>query len=113
VEPDVCGTLQRLVNWEASLDDLVNEAERSDHHPGPLMCLDVRAVRSVLERCITGGLPVSDLPRWAGAVHMLECVYVDEEDLDLLTQFLFEVSTPELFDPVTTSVCRRWLDRMS
>ncbi|MDT0450859.1 hypothetical protein [Streptomyces hesseae] len=37
----------------------------------------------------------------------------DEPDVDLLTQFLFEVSTPELFEPVTVDVCRRWIDRLA
>ncbi len=37
----------------------------------------------------------------------------DEADFDLLTQFLFEVSSPELFEPVTVSTCQRWLDTLA
>jgi hypothetical protein len=43
---------------------------------------------------------------------MLERVEIDGVDVDLLTQFLFEMSSPELFEPITVDVCQRWTSRM-
>ncbi|GAA2349169.1 hypothetical protein SVIO_106700 [Streptomyces violaceusniger] len=39
-------------------------------------------------------------------------VTIEEAHEDLLTRFLYEVSTPELFEPVTTETCERWLRLM-
>ena len=36
---------------------------------------------------------------------------IEEGHEDLLTQFLFEISTPELFEAVTPDLCCRWLGR--
>lgn len=43
------------------------------------------------------------------AVHFEEEVEVETGYEDLLTQFLVEISTPELFEPVTVQMCQRWL----
>lgn len=43
---------------------------------------------------------------------MLERVEIAEEYVDLLTQLLFEVSSPELFELVTVDLCHRWIIRM-
>jgi hypothetical protein len=43
---------------------------------------------------------------------MLDCVEIDEVDVEMLTQFLFEVSGPELFEPINVDVCQRWISRM-
>lgn len=42
-------------------------------------------------------------------MHFADQVHVEEGHQDLLTQFLVEISTPELFEPVTREVCQRWL----
>ncbi|WP_268981094.1 hypothetical protein [Streptomyces coffeae] len=33
--------------------------------------------------------------------------------MDLLTRFLVEISTPELFEPITVELCRRWHHRLT
>jgi hypothetical protein len=43
---------------------------------------------------------------------MPERVEIHEVDVEILTQFLFEVSSPELFEPITVDVCQRWISRM-
>jgi hypothetical protein len=59
---------------------------------------------------VTAGLASpSQLVDWAQAVHFADHMDVEEEHQDLLTQFLVEISTPELFEPVTREVCQRWL----
>jgi hypothetical protein len=112
MESDGGEALISLIRWDSSLDGLIDAASESDQHEGPAVLLSRPAVQDVLRRCISGELDVAELPRWAGAVHMLDRVEIDEEDVDLLTQFLFEVSTPELFEPVTLTACQRWINQM-
>jgi hypothetical protein len=109
---DTCQALTSLLGWESSLDGLIDAANRCDRHEGPSVRLNRDAVRAVLQRCTSGELDVLQLPRWAGAIHMLERVEIDEVDVEILTQFLFEVSSPELFEPITVDVCQRWISRM-
>ncbi|MEU0839343.1 hypothetical protein ABZ370_07710 [Streptomyces sp. NPDC005962] len=54
----------------------------------------------------------SEVSLWAQTVHFREDVEVEEGHEDLLTQFLFEISTPELFEAVTPDLCYRWLGRL-
>jgi hypothetical protein len=61
------------------------------------------------EKVIDGLVSPDQLVDWAQAVHFDVHVHVEEARQDLLTQFLFEISTPELFEPVTREVCQRWL----
>lgn len=110
---ETCAALTSLIRWNASLDGLIEDANRCDRHDGPPVCLNRTVVRDVLQRCVAGELNIVELPKWSGAVHMLDRLEFDEPDVDLLTQFLFEVSTPELFEPVTVDVCRRWIDRLA
>ncbi|MGW2994630.1 hypothetical protein ACWDA9_23655 [Streptomyces sp. NPDC001193] len=112
MESDPSKALTSLIRWESSLDGLIGEANQCDRIAGPSVHLDRPAVRDVLRRCISGDVDVLELPRWAGSVHMMERVEIDEVDVDLLSQFLFEVSNPELFEPITVDVCRRWLKRL-
>lgn len=112
MESDACQALTSLIRWESSLDGLIEAANRCDRHEGPSVRLDRDAVRDILQRCISGAADVLELSRWAGAVHVLERVEIDEVDVELLTQFLFEVSSPELFEPITVDVCQRWISRM-
>ncbi|WP_327147753.1 hypothetical protein [Nocardia sp. NBC_01329] len=112
MESAACDALTGLILSAEPLDRAVRAAYRCDSSAGPSVILDRPAVRSVLQRCISGELDFRELPRWAGAVHLLDRTEVDEQDIDLLTQFLFEISTPELFEPVTVDVCRQWIDRL-
>jgi hypothetical protein len=112
MESDACQALTSLLRWESSLDGLIGAANRCDLHEGPSVRLDRNGVKGVLRRCVSGELDVLELPRWAAAVHMLDRVEIDEMDVEVLTQFLFEVSSPELFEPITVDVCQRWISRM-
>jgi hypothetical protein len=112
VESDTCQALTSLIRWELSLDCLIDAASRCDRHEGPSARLDRGAVRKVLQRCVSGELDVLKLSRWARAIHMMDRVEIEEVDVEMLTQFLFEVSSPELFEPITVDVCQRWISRM-
>ncbi|WP_155054072.1 hypothetical protein [Streptomyces blattellae] len=112
MEFDACEALTSLIRWESSLDGLIDAANRCDLHEGPSVRLDRNAVMDVLRRCVSGELDVLELPRWAGAVHMLDRVEIDEVGIEVLTQLLFEVSSPELFEPITVDGCQRWISRL-
>ncbi|MFF5717796.1 hypothetical protein [Streptomyces buecherae] len=66
----------------------------------------------VLTKFLAGRLSADDFSDWAEAVHGLDTIGIEEDFDDLLIQFLFEISTPELFWEVNGDVGRRWLDRM-
>jgi hypothetical protein len=105
--------LKELIRWETPLDELIIAANRCDERQGPPVTLDASGVRDVLDRCIANDLSISELPRWAGAVHMMDRIEIDDADLDALTQILFEMSSPELFEPITVSACRTWIERLT
>lgn len=108
--------LTNLIRWDSPLNELIHGANQCGNSYGPPVYLDRSAVKAILRRCISGELEVAELPQWAGAVHMMERIEIDEPeeaDFDLLTQFLFEVSSPELFEPVTVATCQRWLDTLA
>ncbi|MCX2968320.1 MULTISPECIES: hypothetical protein [Streptomyces] len=112
MEPDSCQALTGLMRWESSLDGLIEAANQCDRQEGPPVRLGRDAVVEVLQRCISGELDFFDLPKWADAIHMLDRIEIGEVDVEMVTQFIFEVSTPELFEPITVDVCRRWVSRM-
>ena len=61
------------------------------------------------EKVATGMVGTEQITAWAQAVHFEEAVELETGFEDLLTQFLVEMSTPELFEPVTAEVCQQWL----
>jgi hypothetical protein len=62
---------------------------------------------------LTGEVLPGDLSAWTQELHMREDIDIESGHEDLLTQFLFEMSTPELFEPITRELCSRWLDALS
>ncbi|WP_069814618.1 hypothetical protein [Streptomyces sp. TP-A0874] len=106
------GPLVRLIGWAGVLTNLVREAQRVDSEDGASVCLERWDVKQVLIRCISAELDVAELPEWAEAVHMSERIEIDDTDVDLLTQFLFEISSPELFEQATVELCQRWMGRL-
>ncbi|UGY90777.1 hypothetical protein [Streptomyces gobiensis] len=102
--------LEDLVHWRGQLPELLHALRQ---HTAPACLAFGRGhAADALEKTITGQATPNQLTAWAQAIHLEEDVDIAEEDVDLLTQFLLEVSTPELFEPVTTETCQRWLHRM-
>ncbi|MGW6650596.1 hypothetical protein ACWGA4_12360 [Streptomyces rubiginosohelvolus] len=99
--------LEDLVQWNGELSGLTRNAR----HGQPASAVTFRRGHAVAaaERVTTRLASPGQLVDWAQAVHFEDQVHVDEEHQDLLTQFLVEISTPELFEPVTHEVCQRWL----
>ncbi|MCF6523640.1 tRNA (N6-threonylcarbamoyladenosine(37)-N6)-methyltransferase TrmO [Streptomyces sp. JJ36] len=98
-----------LLHWRGELAELVAAVRRS----GPARSsvrFDRGHAAQAVRRVLTGDVAPEELVAWAQAVHFEEDVEAAEGDEDLLTRFLFEVSSPELFAPLTDALCRRWLD---
>ncbi|GAA2326216.1 hypothetical protein [Streptomyces cuspidosporus] len=98
--------LEDLVHWNGELSKLVAAVRHGD--PAATVTLRRDHIAAVVEKVATGLASPSELIDWAQAVHFEDRVDIDEGHQDLLTQFLVEVSTPELFEPVTLAVCQRW-----
>lgn len=99
--------LEDLVQWNGELAGLIRDARHGE--PGSAVTFRRGHAVAAAERVTTGLASPDQLIDWAQAVHFEDQVHVDEGHQDLLTQFLVEISTPELFEPVTHEVCQRWL----
>ncbi|MFJ4773776.1 hypothetical protein ACIP88_32470 [Streptomyces uncialis] len=99
--------LEDLVQWNGELSGLIRDAR----HGEPTSAVTFRRGHAVaaVERVITAIASPGQLVEWVQAVHFEDQVHVEEGHQDLLTRFLVEISTPELFEPVTHEVCQRWL----
>ncbi|MBO3676893.1 hypothetical protein [Streptomyces sp. NEAU-YJ-81] len=94
------------MHWNGELSELIEAARHGD----PTATVTLRHDHTAaVEKVATGLASPSELIDWAQAVHFEDRVDIDEGHQDLLTQFLVEVSTPELFEPVALAVCQRWL----
>ncbi|WP_329023461.1 MULTISPECIES: hypothetical protein [unclassified Streptomyces] len=99
--------LEDLVRWNGELSELIRDARHSE--PTSTVTFRRGHAVSAVEK-VTAGLATSgQLADWGQALHFEDQVDVEEAHRDLLTQFLVEISTPELFEPVTREVCQRWL----
>ncbi|MEU5582695.1 hypothetical protein ABZ791_28255 [Streptomyces huasconensis] len=105
--------LEALVHWNGDLSELTRSTRntRSARHCSatPLVTFRPDHAAAAVKKVLAGLADPSQLVDWAQAVHFEDHVDIEEEHQDLLTQFLLEISTPELFVPVTREVCRRWL----
>ncbi|SER62427.1 hypothetical protein [Streptomyces qinglanensis] len=99
--------LEELVRWNGELSGPSGNARRSEPTSAVIFRRD-HAVAAV-EKVTTGLASPGQLSDWAQAVHFEDHVQVEDGHQDLLTRFLVEISTPELFEPVTHEVCQQWL----
>jgi len=102
--------VEDFLHWRGALADLIHGVR--DECASPVRVLDRVIVAAALEKVVAGLVEPGEISLWAQTVHFREDVEVEEGHEDLLTQFLFEISTPELFEAVTPDLCHRWLDRL-
>ncbi|MGW1539771.1 hypothetical protein ACWCPM_05780 [Streptomyces sp. NPDC002309] len=105
-------TVLDLVQWNGRIGDLIAAARRIPEGVTPEVALDRAAAEAVLSKLLAGEATLTDVPAWAEELHTREDVDVEPGHEDLLTQFLFELSTPELFEPITRELCNRWIDEL-
>jgi hypothetical protein len=77
-----------------------------------LVTLTPGHVRSALERLLYGDVTGDEIEAWAEALHGRDDVALEEAHRDLLADFLYRSSTPELFGALTPSHAREWLNRL-
>ncbi|MFR9756274.1 hypothetical protein [Streptomyces sp. TR06-5] len=99
--------LEDLLLWRGELGELL--AALRQRPPDSVAVFRRTHAAAAAEKAALGGVGAEELTAWAQAVHFEEAVEIETGCEDLLTQFLVEVSTPELFEPVTVEVCQRWL----
>ncbi|WP_063038663.1 hypothetical protein [Nocardia grenadensis] len=101
-----------LVRWNGRIDDLIAAARRIPADEFSAVVLDRASAQAALRKVLTGEALPGELTAWTEELHMCEDIDIEPGQEDLLTQFLFEISTPELFEPITRELCSRWLDKL-
>lgn len=106
-------TLLDLLDLNGCIDDLAPAARSASRgRIDEVVYLHPEGAVRVLEKFISGEIVDRELIEWAEVVHSLDTVGVAEEHEDLMLQFLFEISTPELFHQIDTDTCLTWLARL-
>lgn len=101
-----------LVQWNGQIDDLIVAARVVPEGKLPAVVLDRADAQAALRKVLTGEALPGDLSAWTHELYMREDIDIEQGHEDLLIQFLFELSTPELFEPITRELCSRWLDAL-
>ncbi|MBL1102576.1 hypothetical protein [Streptomyces coffeae] len=102
-----------LLHLNGRVNDLAPAAQSASHgEVNDVVCLCPEIAITALEKFIRGDISAQELIDWAEVVHSLETIGIPEEHEDLLLQFLFEISTPELFQEINTETCSRWISRL-
>jgi hypothetical protein len=76
-----------------------------------LVTLTPAHVASLLEKYLSGALTEHDIEAWAEALAGRDDVGLLEGFEDPLKQVLFELSTPEINEPIGPAMARRWAER--
>lgn len=77
--------------------------------PEPLVKLSQSDLAALLDQFTAGRLSAQYLEDWADFLEVREDILTCS---DLVQQFLFEVSTPELFGPITPERAAAWRSQM-
>ncbi|WP_415953375.1 hypothetical protein [Streptomyces sp. KLOTTS4A1] len=102
-----------LVKCTGRIDDLIAAARMiPESECSAVVVLDRAGAQVALRKVLAGEALAGDLTTWTEQLHMREDIDVEPGHEDLLTRFLFEMSTPELFEPITRELCSRWLDEL-
>lgn len=76
------------------------------------MLFAVPHARRALELFLQDDLTAGDLEAWAETVHSRDDIGLDSDAAEELAEFLYEVSTPELFGGMTVELGTSWLTRL-
>ena len=77
-----------------------------------LVILTRQDALSVLERYAAGRVVADDARIWASALEVREDVALERGARSLLSELLFQLATPEVTEPLTAEVARRWQARL-
>ncbi|MFK4269392.1 hypothetical protein [Streptomyces milbemycinicus] len=113
VDQEETQTLLDLIKLNGHLDDLISVARSaSGDLIDEVVFLDPEDALGVLRKFLSGDISTQELSKWPEFVYFLDTIGVAEEHQDVLIQFLFEISTPELFFEVNRETCLRWVSRL-
>lgn len=73
---------------------------------------DRAAARAGLRGFLAGRITATRLIDWAELMHTRDDVDLEAGHEDLLARFLVQISTPEIFWPITPELCERWLEEL-
>ena len=93
------------------VDGITNLRQFPWDSPEELTVLTVADVVSALESWVLGDIDDQGLESWAEAIAGRDDVAMETKAADVLTQALFELSSPKLFGPVA-STAPRLLERL-
>jgi len=81
-------------------------------HDTELVVLTRSAAARVLEEYLAGGFTEEDCRQWADTVESRDDVRYEHGREELLGEFLYELSTPEIVGRLSPDLARAWLGRL-
>lgn len=105
--------LQDLVDLRKPVREAVAALSRFDFDSDEeLVTLTPSAIVSVLERYLAGVISALDVEEWAEALFGRDDVGLLAGSENLLKEAVFELSTPEINDPISRGLAARWIARL-
>ncbi|WP_328647404.1 hypothetical protein OHS58_05810 [Amycolatopsis sp. NBC_00348] len=109
---DRAAALLDILELHRSVPDAVRELSRFDFDgEEDLVTLTPAHVTAFLRGYLSGALTENDVEVWAEALAGRDDVGLLEGYGNLLKQVLFELSTPEINEPIGFEMARRWVER--
>lgn len=110
---DRASILQDLVQFRRHLDELESELADYDWDSQQRLVVLSRAdVSSVLSRYVDNELDTDQCRDWAEAILGRDDIGMEHEHEPVLKDLLFQISTPEINQPMTPALAREWLRRL-
>jgi hypothetical protein len=102
--------LRELLAAAQPLDDVLRELSSFPYDSDEdLVTMTAADAVSVLKRFLAGELGAAEIEAWAEGIHTREDVGFAVDSEAVLTEMLLCLSSPELFEPITTTVARQWM----
>ncbi|NIL61431.1 hypothetical protein [Salinispora arenicola] len=77
-----------------------------------LVMLTTTDLRRMLHRYLGGELTEDEWQLWAEALESRDDIGFDDETAEVIKEFIFQSATPEIFEPLSPLLARRWLSRL-
>ncbi|MDQ6713731.1 MAG: hypothetical protein M3Z28_11170 [Candidatus Dormibacteraeota bacterium] len=82
----------------------------SDH---PLVTLTRGDARNALDRYLDGAISTEELEQWANAIEGRDDIGFESGSEELLKDFVFQISTPEITRRLGKAVATEWRERLT
>lgn len=77
-----------------------------------LVILTPADLKRMLAKYLNSELTEDEWRLWAEALEGRDDVGFEEESEELVKEFIFQSATPEIFEPLTPLLARKWLSRL-